>query len=134
MSETQKHTPTPDPRGSRGWTLTNTQIIEVGRVLLPYLREGATHADIGTVAYNVCAAMIRVGAVEQDEYCDNLGLGDENVRLSGVNRDLVKALEEAHVALRECVGILSGEYPSLANNVIRPVADRARAALSKAGE
>jgi hypothetical protein len=107
---------------SRGWKLTNTQIIEVGRVLLPYLREGATHADIGTVAYNVCAAMIRVGAVEQDEYCDNLGLGDENMRLTKALGELLEASE-----------IDGRDIPEKAA-ILLDAQQRARAALSKAGE
>lgn len=40
--------------------VTQDQIIEVGKALLPYLRESISHVDLGHAAFNAVAALNRV--------------------------------------------------------------------------
>lgn len=41
--------------------MTNEQIIEVGKALLPYLRNDLSPAELGTAAHDAAAALRRVG-------------------------------------------------------------------------
>lgn len=50
--------------------LTQREVIEVGKALLPYLRNDLTPAELGYAAHDAAAALKRAAS---DDFCDQCG-------------------------------------------------------------
>lgn len=62
--------------------MTNEQVIEVGKALLPYLRNDLTPEQLGTAAHDAAAALRRGGLSDQQRLaiaCGNEPYADDNV-------------------------------------------------------
>lgn len=121
--------------------MTNEQIIEVGKALLPYLRNDLDPADLGRAAHDAAAALRRGGSGLSDQQrcaiaCGNEPYADDKVcptcggcgHVSGIAPDPLRK------ALQIIAGFgdvnLASEWESSLRDIIRSMTDCAKRALN----